>query len=214
MKKRTIGVMLAGAAAILAVVWLFSVAGGQRSPAVNLDSYEVLGAVTAEETAKLLGNKGQVVVIARESAGNPSIEAEVRTLQQTLKKIGIVLERAERIKMTPMMMMSTGGGMPAEDFVRIVKAHPQAGAVVLFFGFPPLADEEVTALKHSGVKFVVVSGCRPGYRRLLERAAIDLAIVPRWDAAQPAAQTARTLRARFDQEYVALTPAQAGQVPY
>src|SRR5437867_2360549 len=126
--------MVASAAAILAVVWLFSVVGGQRSPAVNLDSYEVLGAVTAEETAKLLGNKGPVVVIARESAGNPSIEAEVRAFQQTLKKNGIVLESAERIKMTPMMMMSTGGGMPAEDFVRIVKAHPQAGAVVLFFG--------------------------------------------------------------------------------
>ena len=87
-----------------------------RSEKVNLDTYEVLGAVTAEETAKLLGNKGQVLVLARGTGANrnPSVEAELKAFQQTLKKhpgLSVVTEKPE---LTPMQMMATGGGVPPE----------------------------------------------------------------------------------------------------
>ena len=106
-----------------------------------------------------------------------------------------------------MLMMSTGGGVPPDQLLKACRTHPNIAAIVLFFGFPELADGEIAALKQSGVKIVVVSALRLGYQRLLERQAIHLAIVPRPDAPPPATQKPQSLRERFNQEYVVMTPA-------
>jgi hypothetical protein len=180
-----------------------------RSPRINLDPYQVLGAVVAEETAKLLGNKGQIVVLARDTTElkTMSLEAELKSFRQTVKKsTGLSVVATERIRLTPMMMLATGGAVPPEELFKALQAHPKVGAVVLFFAFPPLADEDLDALKQSGAKFVVVSAYRLGYQRLLERQAIHLAIVPRGDAPPAATQKPQTLRERFDQEYLIITP--------
>ena len=52
----------------VAVSMYFALAG--RSQKINLDPYDVLGTVTAEETAKLLGNRGRVLVMVRGTGAN------------------------------------------------------------------------------------------------------------------------------------------------
>ena len=87
MDKRTRDIIVATLAVGAAAVALYFALAG-RSQKINLDPYDVLGAITAEETAKLLGNKGQVLVMARGTGANknPSVEAELKAFQQTLKK--------------------------------------------------------------------------------------------------------------------------------
>jgi hypothetical protein len=214
MDKRTKDIVVASlAVGAVAVSLYFALAG--RTQKINLDPYEVLGAVTAEETAKLLGNKGQVLVMARDTGPdkNPSVEAELKAFQQTLKKHTGLSVVIAKIQVTPMLMMATGGGVPPDQFFKALEAHANVGAVVLFFGFPQLAGPDLEALEKSRVKIVVVSSLRPGYKRLLERQAIHLAIVPRSDAPPPGAQAPRTLRERFDQEYTLITPAEAARLP-
>jgi ABC-type sugar transport system substrate-binding protein len=212
MQKRhlalTVSILAIGAAAV-------SLYSGftRRAPSIDLDPYQVLGAVVAEETAKLLGNQGQVIVIARD-AKSESLEAELNAFNQTLKKSGgLSVLPADRVKLTPAMMVS--GAVPLDELARTLQSHPNLGAVVLFFAFPGVADPDLDSLKRTGAKFVVVSGYRPQYRGLLERQAINLAIVPRPRSAAPppATQTARTLRERFDQEYVILTPEAPAPLP-
>ena len=208
MEKRTKDILVASLAVSAAAVSLYF-AFATRSPKINLDSYEVLGAVTAEETAKLLGNNGQVLVMARDFGvdKNPSVESELKAFHQTLKKCPGLTVITERIQVTPMLMMSTGGGVPPDQLLKACRTHPNIAAIVLFFGFPELADGEIAALKQSGVKIIVISAFRPGYQRLLERHAIHLAIVPRRDTPPPSAKKPRTLRERFDQEYIIISPA-------
>ncbi len=187
---------------------------GSRGQTVNLDTYQVLGTVTAEETAKLLGGKGRILVMVRDTgaAKNPSVEAELAAFQQTLKKQAGVSVVTDRVRVTPMMMMATGGGLPPEQFLKALQTHADIGAVVLFFGFPQLAEPEMEAVRKSGVKTVVVSALRPGYKQMLENQAIQMAIVRR--ANPPAPETpARTVRERFDQDYTVLTPADAARLP-
>jgi hypothetical protein len=209
--KNGIVASLAVGAATLSLYLAFA----DRSPKINLDPYDVLGAVTAEETANLLGNKGQVLVIVRDTGPdkNPSVEAELKAFQETLKKRPGLSGVTERIRVTPMMMMATGGGAPPDQFLKALETHANTAAVVLFFGFPQLADSELETLKKSGVKIVVVSSFRPGYKQLLERQAIHLAVVPRSDAPPPGTQTPRTLRERFDQLYTIVTPADTARLP-
>jgi len=214
MGKRTkdfiVGTLAVGAAAVSIY---FALAG--RSPKINLDLYDVLGAVTAEETAKLLGNKGQVLVLARGAGANknPSVEAELKAFQQTLKNQKGISVITEMIQVSPNQMMVTGGGVPPEHFTKALETHSNLGAVVLFMGFPQLADSELEGLRKSGVKIVVACALRPGDRQLIERQVIHLAIVPRSDSPPPGAPAPRTVRERFDQEFTIITPAAAARLP-
>ena len=78
MGKRTKDVLVGSVAigvAVISLYWGFS----GRQPKVNLDTYQVLGTVTGEETARLLDHKGEVLVLARDTGPdkNPSVEAEI-----------------------------------------------------------------------------------------------------------------------------------------
>jgi len=214
MDKRTKDVIVGSLALGAAVASLYLGFAG-RSPKLNLDPYEVLGAVTAEETAKLLADKGLVLVMARDTGAdkNPSVEAELHAFEQTLEKHPGLRLVTERVQVTPMLMMATGGGLPPDQLFKAIETHANVGALVLFFGFPPLADPELEALAKSGVKTVVVSSFHPGYKRLLERRAIHLAIAPRQEALPPGAQAPRTMRERFDQDYIIVTPVEAASLP-
>src|SRR5262245_46760029 len=171
--KRVLIAIVAVAAAATSV-YMASVG---RSPKVNLESYEVLGAVTAEETAKLLANKGRVLVMARGSGDvvNPSVEAELKAFSNSLKKHSSIETSIEKVELAPMQMMATGGGIPADVLFKTLDTHPRLAGLVLFLGFPPLADLEVEALRKFGVKIVVVSAFQPDVRRLLDLRAIHLA---------------------------------------
>ena len=201
-----VGTLAVGAAA--AAIY-FGLAG--RAPKADLDPYAVLGAVTAEETAKLLGHQGQVLVLARGTGANknPSVEAELQAFRQTLKTQKGIKVITEMIQISPMQMIANGGGVPPGQFLKTLETHSPLGAVVLFLPFPRLTDPELEALKKSGVKVVLAGALRPGDQQLLERQAIQLAIVPRPDSPPPGAPAPRTLRERFDQQFLILAPAAA-----
>ncbi len=203
--------MLAVGAAAVGVYF----ATGGRSQKFNLDTYDVVGAVTAEETAKLLGNKGQVLILTRDlgPVNDPSMEAQLEAFQQTLKKHAGMSATVAKIQIPPMQMMALGGGVPPDQLFKSLQTHPNLAAVVLFLGFPQLADSELDKLKKTGIKFVVVSSLRPDYKRLLERQVIHLVIAPRSGIAPPEGRAPRTIRERFDQENVVFTPSDASQLP-
>jgi hypothetical protein len=188
---------------------------GRGSSKINLGPYDALGAITAEETAKLLGEKGQVLVVVRDTGvnKNPSVEAELKSFQQALTRHSGLTAVIERITVTPMLMMSTGGGVPPDQLFKALEYHSNLAGLVLFFGFPQLPDAELDRLKKFGIKTVVVSAPCPGYRRAFERQAIQLVIAPRPDAPPPDAPAPRTLRERFDQEFWIITSAEAAALP-
>lgn len=212
MNKQAKDTMVLSLVVGVVAVSLYFILGG-RSPKIELGTYAALGAGTAEETAKLLGNKGRVLVIARDTGAdkNPSVEAELVAFQRALKKHAGLSQVTERFLATPMLMMATGGGIPSDQLSKALESHADIGALVLFCGFPPLGDSELEALRKRGVKTVVVSSFRSDYGRLLEEGVIHLAIVPRPDGPPPGAPAPRTLRERFDQDFTIVTRADAAR---
>src|SRR5262249_37713186 len=116
-----IAIVAVGVAA--ACVYVASVG---RSPKLNLDTYQVLGIVTAEETARLLADKGRVLAVARGSgdAVNPVVEAELKAFRNSLKKRRTLELRIEKPELNPMQMMATGGGLPADLLFKTLETHP------------------------------------------------------------------------------------------
>ena len=95
---------------VAAVAVYFALFG--RSPKIELGAYEALGAVTAEETAQLVGGRGQVLVIARDTGPDkiPSVESQMATFERTLRAHGGLTQVTRRFQATAMTMMATGGG--------------------------------------------------------------------------------------------------------
>jgi len=214
MEKKTRDIFIAIIAVVAAVGSLYF-AFGRRAEFVDLDTYSVLGVVAAEETSKLLADKGKVLVVVRDTGAdkNPSVEAELKAFEKTLKQHSGMNLATYRVQVTPMLMMSTGGGLPSEELMKALESHPGINALVVFFGFPLLSEPELDTLKKSGAKTVVVSSFRAGYKQLMQREAINLAIVPKPDSAPADAPKPKTVRERFDQDYKVITSADAPQLP-
>ena len=216
MNKKAVVAALALVAIIGSFISLYSNRSG-RPPHIALNSYEALGQVAAEETASLLGQKGRVVLIAQDTVenSNPAYEAQLEAFGGLLKsKGGVALASIERFKLTPMERMATGGAVPRERFLEVLDAHANADAIVLFVGFPSLADADLDRLKQSGVKLVLVSGYRPGYKGLLTARLLQLAIVPRFDPGTGNTNPPQTTREWFDRDYVIITPDKTSDLPY
>ena len=215
MIKKTIGPLIAILVIAAAAVWIYrSQSGGSLK--FDLNPYRVLGSGAAEETAKLLGNKGQVLVIAPDTSQfkNPAVEGELDSFQKTLKKSGMTVAAVVSFKVTPMERMATGGAVPRDQFLNALQSHPNVGAVVLFCGFPSFAPQDYDTLKQSSTKFVVASGYLPVYRKLLEAQVIHLAIVPQFERSDAPAKEPKTLREWFEQEFLVITPANTATLPY
>ncbi len=194
-------------------VWLFY---SDQGPKVNLNLYQTLGSVTADETAKLLGDKGEVVVVGWDSGSTKVAvdEAKIDSFEHALKKHkGMQFAGRERVVRNPAQMMATGGAMPPDQLLKVVKAHPQAGAIVLFLAFPNLSSQDAAALSQGKTKFIVVSGCNPGYKKLLLDRVITLAIIPQFDRSENT-QTPKTTRENFDQNFLVVGYDQAANLPY
>ena len=187
----------------------------RREPKIELGPYQSLGMVAAEETLRMVGDKDQIVIVAQDGRDfdMPALEAQLKAFQTTARKQAKVNVEVERITMDAMAMMAAGGRMPAEQFFKMLQAHPKAGAIVLFLGFPMLRDRDFDALKQRAPKLVVVAGYRSDYQQLLERRFINLAIVPRFDPVPETARKLKSLREWFDQEYVIIDPERASASP-
>ena len=211
MAKKPIQLFLAIVAVAGAAGWAYYTSSGP-SQKFDLTPYNALGAGVAEETAKLLGNKGQLVAIAPDTSEleNPAMDGQLTSFERALKKSGMTLAATARFKLTAMERMGTGGAVPGTQLAKVMQEHPGAAAVVLFCPFP----QDYSPAKPGDPKFIVASGYMPGYRKLLESRVIAAAIVPQFDRSATPGKKPQTLRECFDEEFLVITPENLASLPY
>src|SRR5205809_4246759 len=109
--------LIAGAAA-----WIYYHQSGP-SQRFDLSPYHALGAGVAEESAKLLGKKGRLIVIAPDTRQNPnpSVEGELSSFEEAIKKSGLTVAEDVRFRLTPQERMGTGGAVPDDQFLSILR---------------------------------------------------------------------------------------------
>ena len=214
MNKKTLAFTLT-ALAIVSVFSSFYLT--QRSPKRELRPDEALGATTAEETARLIGNQGQVVLLVADPADynlpTAELNAEAKAFRKSLQRNkGLKLVATEKIKLisTPFL---PGLSMAPGQLSKILPRYANANALVSFTGFSQLSNEDLNALKASRPKIILVCEYWPGCRELLAKKLIHLAILRRWESTPESAQPPQTVREWFDQYYTVYTPDQAGQLP-
>lgn len=173
---------------------------------------EGLGAAVAEETAKLLGNHGKVVLILpqRGTYQDPTVELQRAAFAKTLARTqGMSLAATESMETERPGTMGAGGLDP-EQFRQIIQRHAGTDGFVSLAGFPEFPKDALPALR--GRKFVVVGSAGPQLKALLLGGVVQVAIIPR---TRPPADGKKPVTARewFNSAYEVITPANANALP-
>ena len=183
----------------------------RTAPAFELKPEQALGEVVAEETAKLMNQGGQILVIAGD-AGDALLEAQVASFQTALQKYKLVKRVAlERLKpIEPLLRTMNPGSPPYQpaEFDRALQGHPQVNGVVSFVGLPAEGSSAWAGLKAKGCKRVAIFNTTADAQvtRALEQRWADVAFVAREEAKPVGAAPLKTAREICDRYYVIATP--------
>lgn len=183
------------------LVWLFT-RSCSCAPSVGHKPSEALGTVVAEETAKLLQNRGNVVVLA---VKNRQV-SEVEAFQKKLKKFsGMTIAGQEFLEVSGELPT-----LPGDKILALINRYPNADAVVSFGGCPAFSPAQMDALPQKLPKMIAVCWSTAGVKKLLDVGIVQMAVLPRMTA--PPTQKARTTRQWFDKYFETYTKANAGSL--
>jgi len=203
------------AGSILVIVgsslWIYS--HHFAAPKINVLLHQAVGRVMAEETAKLVDNRGKIVVIAIETAQDAELKVQLEEFAKTLKKFsGITVAKTYLLETENRAKYGAGSGLSARRFIRIVNKNTSAAALVSFVGAPALKDEEIGQLQ-ARPKFIAESRSVEKLENLFAKQRLQVAIVSRFQFPAPVEGNPGTLRQWFDKRFQVLTAETVGAVP-
>lgn len=189
------------------------------SAKINVSLHTAVGQVMAEETDKLLGHKGEVIVLALDAGAAPELPAQLKSFKETLRKLGgVTIRKTDYLKTDNQPKYGTGRGLSARQFLRVVKKSAGAGAIVSFVGAPNLSDADFSELeKNHPPKFIAEGGSAAKLKKLFDKKLLQVAIVHRYQFPAPNTNAPATPREWFDKRFQILTSENAatlqGQPP-
>ena len=192
------GVSVIVIAILVMIFWWPQLSGAQK---VNSDVSVGLGEVVADETARLLGDRGEVVLLVFDSAGQnlPAVEATLRAFRGGLKSHPrLYIQATELIK-----AVGNTAPLSAEQFCGFLGQYASADAIITFVGLPELADLDWRKLPQRRPRVVVAGGFSPELQQFLERDVVQVAMVPDF---KPGDKAPRTAREWFDRYFTIVTP--------
>ena len=162
--------------------------------------------MVAEETVKLIGNRGSVVIVTEsfEATKSPNAESQVRGFKSGQTKVsGVQLREVREVKRP---MAEDAQNWPKGYASRFVNMGSGAEALVLFVNIPQtLSQEDIAALKASKSKLVFVSPTSSAIKPLLQEGVIHLAILNRFPP-KPAPAGKESAREWFERTYLIAKP--------
>lgn len=161
---------------------------GVREDARPLNSkpFEYLGRALGEETLKVLGGQGSVVLVVETMGGgmSPNTEAQVAGFKAALaKKKGVTLKAVSELARS---MTDDPRYWPPQHASQLVGSGAGANAIVYLGGLPEsLSPPEMAALKGNKASLIIAGTQTPMVKSLLKDRIIRLAIVNRMPALPP-----------------------------
>ena len=178
----------------------------------NVGLHQRTGEVLAEQTAKLLGGKGKVVVIAIEVKEWPELDTQIESFKATLSKLGSFEVRDYFLDTKDQPKYSVGSGLSGRRYVRIVNKNTNYDAFVSFVGAPHMKKEDLAELTRTP-KFIVEARSTANLERLFEKGLVNVAVVSRFHFPAPGVKGPKTPDEWFIKRYEIVTPANASALP-
>ena len=187
----------AGSLIVLALC-VYSISRQFRSPPGAEKSQHHVGTVAATETLRLLGGKGDVVLVG--FAGARPVMAELmRGFTDTFEAGGGQVRDTVLYDPAGPDGVIQEGSMPRTFFRGVLSDHSGADAVISFIGSPP--PLYLKSLGSDRPALVIVGGKSTNTGRLVQRGLIDLAVANRQVVSQQTRPPAENIEDWFERYY-------------
>jgi len=193
---------------LLAIGSLLAIAGSAswiyyhefKAPKHDVRLHQRVGEVMAEQTAKLVGLKGHLVLITIPCGPEPELKTQLDAFHHALNKLGKYEIKTHELDTKDQAKYGLGAGLSGRRFVRTVKNNPKADAIVSFVGAPKLSDEEVAQLAKMP-KFIAETKSPDHLPKLFDKELIQVAVASRFVFPAPGPQKPRTPQEWFNKRY-------------
>lgn len=205
---------------VILVVVVLAIAGSLTSlwltqrtseAGMNPTPFAAQGEVVAEEVAKLLNHRGRIIVITADTAtlSQPILTTQWKSFQRALKRSPAITLLATE----PVPPRDPTGpsqySLPTGWFTQIIERYADVDAIVSLVGVPVLSEAEFQRLPQRRPQIVAAAVFGMNLQQPLKQGLVQLAIVPRYEAAPASTTKPKTPREWFDRYYQIVTPANA-----
>jgi len=171
-----------------------------RAPRHNVRLHERVGEIMAEQTAKLVGPKGHLLLITIPTVTEPELKTQLEAFRATLKKLGNYEIKDHELDTKDQPKYGLGAGLSGRRFVRTVKNNPKVDGIVSFVGAPKLSESELAELTKMP-KFIAETKSPDHLPKLFDKQIIQVAIASRFTFPAPGPQSPKTPQEWFDKRY-------------
>src|SRR6266436_39112 len=206
------GLLIAGSILAIMISGLWIYYREFKAPKHNVRLHRRIGEIMAEETAKLVGPKGNLVLVTIPTGSEPELKTQLEAFRQKLKKLGDYEIKEHELDTKDQAKYALGSGLSGRRFVRTVKNNPKANGIVSFVGAPRLSDEEVAELTNPP-KFIAESRSPDHLPKLFDKQIIQVAVVSRFVFPAPGPRDPKTPQELFDKRYQLISADSVKTIP-
>jgi len=206
------GLLIAGSLLAITLSGLWIYYREFKAAKHNVRLHRRIGEVMAEQTAKIIGPKGTLVLVTIPSASEPELKTQLEAFRQNLKKLGNYEIKEHELDTKDQAKYALGSGLSGRRFVRTVKNNPKADGIVSFVGAPRLSDEELAELTKVP-KFIAESRSPDHLPKLFDKQIIQVAVVSRFVFPAPGPREPRTPQEWFDKRYQVIVADDVKTIP-
>lgn len=207
--KRVVTSVISILVTLASVLWIYFREFNQ--PKYNVALHRRIGQVMAEETARLVDNKGKIVLVAIDT-GEPELKTQLSAFKEKLKKLGAMDLKEYELDTKDQPKYGIGMGLSGRRFVRIVNKNENAAAIVSFVGAPKISDEDATQLTKVP-KFIAEARSPDHLPALFAKKLIQVAVVSRFQFPAPGPLNPRTPDEWFTKRYQIIRADTAASLP-
>jgi len=171
-----------------------------KAPQHDVELHRRIGEVMAEQTARVAGKQGKIVLITIPTSGEPELRTQLDAFRGKLGSLGNFHIREYEMDTKDQDKYGVGTGLSGRRFVRTVNKNLDAAAVVSFIGAPNLKDEDIAELQKTP-KFVAQARSVDNLPKLFEKQLISVAVASRFTFPAPGPIKPQTAQDRFDKRY-------------
>jgi len=171
-------------------------------PDFNVKLHQGIGQALADETEKLLQDKGSIVLITLRPKKSPVLDVQIAAFQKSLARRGGISAVQTVILNSEPRKASPGMGLSSEEFLTIFEKHAHTDVIVSFVGTPDPRDPKIGGIgKVAGPKVVAETRTRGKIKTLFRNQLLHAAVVPRFQFPAPGSSKPSTAREWFDLTY-------------
>lgn len=183
-----------------------------KAPQFNVVLHRRVGEVMAEETARVVNNKGKIVVLTIPLSKEPELKTQLDAFKRTLKKLGEFEIKESELDTKDQPKYGVGMGLSGRRFVRIANKNLSAAAIISFVGAPKLSDEDIKELTKTP-NFIAEARSTDHLQKLFDKKLIQVVVVSRFQFPAPGTREPKTGEEWFTKRYQVVREQNAVTLP-